>query len=103
VDHNSGAFKGLDARASGINWFIGIASVVKASPAGEAYQHSLGVSAETEQRAPSTGWQNPLMEGLLMSIAPVIACAVVVIALASAQGVSAQNRPVELTRAGPGC
>jgi hypothetical protein len=43
-----------------------------------------------------------VMGGLLMSIIPVIACAVVVTALASAQGVSAQNRPVELTRAGPG-
>jgi hypothetical protein len=48
VDHNSGAFTGFDARASGINWFIGIASVVKASPAGVAFQHSLGVSAEIE-------------------------------------------------------
>ena len=37
-----------------------------------------------------------------MSINPVITCTVVITALASAQGVSAQTRRVELTLAGPG-
>jgi hypothetical protein len=46
--------------------------------------------------------QYPLIGALSMSVNPVIACSVVITALASTQEVSAQTRRVEFTLAGPG-